>query len=126
MKPTSEMKGFNMVRVLLRASHGYITCGYYKDGMIKLDGTDIWIHPEEYESFVLLGEMEVIINKSGDGETPYLETSEVVVNREYNPNYGDDRICKCGHPYYRHFDPFEHMEAVGCKYCGCQQFEKAE
>lgn len=24
MKPTSEMKGFNMVRVLLRASHGYM------------------------------------------------------------------------------------------------------
>lgn len=44
---------------------------------------------------------------------------------DYNPNYGDDRLCVCGHPYHRHFDPYENMENVGCKYrgsCGCEGF----
>ncbi len=48
-------------------------------------------------------------------EKPYL-------NGHYNPNYGDHRVCKCGHTYNRHFDSYENMEPVGCKYCGCEQF----
>jgi len=53
---------------------------------------------------------------------PYLLTERVVIDRAYNPNYGDDRKCKCGHPYYRHFDSYENMEPVGCKYCSCDEF----
>ena len=30
-----------------------------------------------------------------------------------------DRLCKCGHPYYRHFDTYAEMDPVGCKYCHC-------
>jgi len=48
-------------------------------------------------------------------EKPYL-------NGIYNPNYGDSRVCKCGHAYSRHFDPYEGMDPVGCKYCGCEKF----
>ena len=55
-------------------------------------------------------------------EKPYLETKRVVIDRKYNPNYGDDRICQCGHTYYRHFDSYEDMEPVGCKYCQCYDF----
>lgn len=36
---------------------------------------------------------------------------------EYDENFGDDRPCECGHPYYRHFDPYDGMSPVGCKYC---------
>ncbi len=43
----------------------------------------------------------------------------------YNECYGDDRLCKCGHPYYRHFDSYEDMAPVGCKYCGCGEFKEA-
>lgn len=45
----------------------------------------------------------------------------------YDSNYGDDVMCQCGHPYYRHFDTYDKMSAVGCKYCGweCEQFQKA-
>ena len=47
----------------------------------------------------------------------------------YDPKYGDDRMCKCGHPYYRHFDTYDNMAPVGCKYCNhydeCQRFEEA-
>ena len=42
---------------------------------------------------------------------------------KYNPKFGDDRECECGHPYYRHFDTYEDMEACGCKYCGCYEFK---
>lgn len=44
----------------------------------------------------------------------------------YDPEFGDDRECKCGHTYYRHFDSYEDMEPVGCKYCGCSCFEDKE
>jgi len=38
----------------------------------------------------------------------------------YDKEFGDGRDCECGHPYYRHFDTYEDMAPVGCKYCGWQ------
>lgn len=57
---------------------------------------------------------------------PYIVTFSVNVHKEYNPHFGDDRECQCGHSYYRHFDSYEGMEACGCKYCGCYHFELAQ
>jgi hypothetical protein len=58
-------------------------------------------------------------------EPAYLITERVVIERKYNPKYGDKRLCKCGHTYYRHFDSYEGMEACGCKYCSCDEFSEA-
>lgn len=55
-------------------------------------------------------------------EKPYLE--KIHTEYLYNPNYGDDRTCICGHPYHRHFDSYEDMSNVGCKYCQCFDFEE--
>ncbi len=53
------------------------------------------------------------------------------VTPPYNPQFGDEKECvavdpetgeACGHPYYRHFDTYEDMLPVGCKYCGCRTF----
>jgi hypothetical protein len=55
-------------------------------------------------------------------DKPYLKIMKVEC--VYNPSYGDDRICKCSHAYYRHFDTYEEMSNVGCKYCGCHNFEE--
>ena len=46
----------------------------------------------------------------------------------YDREYGDNRLCKCGHPYYRHFDTYDGMKNVGCKYCGweCKGFDAAD
>lgn len=41
----------------------------------------------------------------------------------YDPDFGDDKICVCGHTYYRHFDSYENMSPVGCKYCECDKFK---
>jgi len=53
-------------------------------------------------------------------DSPYLIRYNAELN--YNPNFGDNRKCKCGHPYFRHFDPYEDNRAVGCKYCHCYTF----
>lgn len=57
---------------------------------------------------------------------PYISDYEVVTIRKYNPHYGDNRECECGHDYHRHFDSYENMEVVGCKYCGCGEFVEKE
>ncbi len=43
---------------------------------------------------------------------------------EYDSKFGDDKICTCGHVYYRHFDTYEGMAPVGCKYCYCDCFKE--
>ena len=53
----------------------------------------------------------------------YFKSLTIKVNYEYNPEYGDNKICECGHIYYRHFDSYENMEACGCKYCECSTFK---
>ena len=57
--------------------------------------------------------------------SPYLEYEYKKIIRKYNPKYGDDRVCICGHTYYRHFDSWEDMADCGCKYCGCNNFVEA-
>jgi len=59
-------------------------------------------------------------------EKPYIKevVVQTIITQKYNPNYGDNRICICGHPYHRHFDSYEGMEPVGCKYCQCYTFEE--
>lgn len=70
------------------------------------------------------------VNKSVDEEMteekPYITETITMQKKKYNPNYGDNRMCVCGHTYYRHFDAWNDMEAVGCKYCGCQEFVEEE
>jgi hypothetical protein len=41
---------------------------------------------------------------------------------KYDREYGSDRVCECDHPYHRHFDSYDHMSPVGCKYCRCHAF----
>ncbi|MDB4278021.1 hypothetical protein N9917_00165 [Deltaproteobacteria bacterium] len=60
-------------------------------------------------------------------QDPYITvTAEPEEKRAYNPEYGSDRLCGCGHVYYRHFDTYEGMEPVGCKYCQCYEFKEAK
>lgn len=76
--------------------------------------TDIW--GETYKARLI-----------GDKKGPYLIYSHTEIEYRYNPEYGDDRVCVCGHSYYRHFDSWENMSTSCCKYCGCEEFvEKTE
>jgi hypothetical protein len=42
--------------------------------------------------------------------------------KPYDPDFGDNKFCECGHPYHRHFDSYDDMAPVGCKYCCCERF----
>lgn len=46
------------------------------------------------------------------------------ISEQYDKDFGDDKLCKCGHPYHRHFDSYEDMEPTGCKYCKCLSFRE--
>jgi len=62
-----------------------------------------------------------------ESEKPYLIEEIIIKKRNYNTDYGDNRICECGHPYHRHFDfyAFDCRDA-GCKYCCCDTFVESE
>ena len=53
-------------------------------------------------------------------DKPYITKRKIVIERLYNTDFGDDKVCGCGHSYYRHFDTYEEMSDVGCKYCDCR------
>lgn len=55
-------------------------------------------------------------------EPKYIIQKRIVIDQYYNPNFGDNRICQCGHTYERHFDGYEDGRFVGCKYCACDDF----
>lgn len=50
-------------------------------------------------------------------EQPYISEVITIIEKKYNPKYGDSRICVCGHTYHRHFDTYDQMYPCGCKYC---------
>lgn len=66
------------------------------------------------DEFVRLIEQEEIVNYSG---TPPAISEEDQLAEQYDANFGDNKLCLCGHPYYRHFDTYDNMSAIGCKYC---------
>jgi len=57
-------------------------------------------------------------------EKPYITTRRTMTERKWNPKYPQDKECKCGHPYHRHFDSYEDMRNIGCKYCSCFFFKE--
>ena len=57
---------------------------------------------------------------------PYLRRRVSRTILSYNPNYTGPDLCRCGHSYDRHFDPYEDWAAVGCKYCPCATFKPSK
>lgn len=59
---------------------------------------------------------------------PYIITllthsNSITVVRAYNPKYdSNDKYCLCGHSYYRHFDSYERVSRMSCKYCLCHKY----
>lgn len=68
-------------------------------------------------------ESDGVVIQESHKDSPYLEKIYTVVERFYNPDYGDDRVCKCGHRYIEHFLIEDHYP-WGCCYCSCLRFEE--
>lgn len=47
------------------------------------------------------------------------------INRSWSPNHDQQAKCTCSHAYERHFDSYEDMYPIGCKYCECDTFTDA-
>lgn len=56
-------------------------------------------------------------------KTPYNYVVSVMIERGWNKHYNQSAKCQCGHEYNRHFDSYEEMDAIGCKYCICDEFK---
>lgn len=100
-----------------------------KDEIIIIDDSYLTLTEAESEGFMTATPME-IVNFIQDikGFKPVVPRKTFRINRTvhykdtYDPNFGDNRICVCGHTYARHFDPYEDNAPIGCKYCGCRHF----
>lgn len=67
------------------------------------------------------------VSQTRSGESPYVQTTvlHLTTTLEYNPEYGDARMCMCGHPYVKHFDLSENTHSTPCKWCTCEEFVEA-
>jgi len=82
----------------------------------RLDMVLLWYGYEPVRPRGYSIETEVYEDEDDEEEE---STSRVLPDfvRKYDPTYGDDKECECGHTYVRHFDPTEDYDPVGCKYC---------
>ena len=62
MKPISELKKHNMTRILLVNKHGYFEFGYYKDGMIQIEGE--WYQPELFTGWMSIQDLKNVTSVS--------------------------------------------------------------
>jgi hypothetical protein len=67
---------------------------------------------------------DYLLVKSLVRELLYIKESVSTIDKIYNPYFGSDNLCACGHPYYRHFDSYDDNYPVGCKYCECMTWKK--
>lgn len=79
----------------------------YNDRVELADGTAVYLQRDEFG-----GSLEVGGGAGG------------VARAAYDPQFGDERECACGHSYRRHFDTYANMRPVGCKYCGCATWQQ--
>lgn len=85
------------------------------------NGKKINIRKSEFMDFIAKHSQA---NKSKRNNAPYIIKVKVITEKHYNPNYGDNKKCKCGHSYEKHFDSYENMSPLGCKYCDCNNFKE--
>jgi uncharacterized protein YacL (UPF0231 family) len=74
------------------------------------------------EEIEILRREQATTTIEGDETSMYVIETRTIRLKKYNPKFGDDRKCECGHSYYRHFDWGDEDSGCSCKYCGCNDF----
>jgi len=77
-------------------------------GLLNYDDLDSWLNASQLTVIKALRDTARVLKDNGAPA--------------YDPEYGDRKICECGHEYNRHFDSYEDMAPMGCKYCFCYGF----
>lgn len=79
------------------------------------------------EMSLTLEQARILRYALADSEDPavieILSNLTEMIDRSWNPQHDQQTKCSCGHPYERHFDGYEDMYPIGCKYCECDTFE---
>jgi hypothetical protein len=104
---------------LLRIKEGLLKEAQYIDALVD---KKITIRLDEAGDQYIIEQDGKTIGTGGTREEVISVLNKLKINNDYDPNFGDDKVCKCGHTYYRHFDSYEDMRSVGCKYCWCHIF----
>jgi hypothetical protein len=73
------------------------------------------------ENAVLIRDLFMYLN---DDMRAIAASIDVQLRRMWDEGHDQDALCLCGHPYHRHFDSYEDMEPIGCKYCVCDTFRE--
>ena len=80
----------------------------------------------EVQATALLASLEALDSDALGCLAPVLTNLRLRVNESYRPDFGDHRECACGHDYERHFDSYDRMRPIGCKYCSCAHWRVSE
>jgi len=90
-------------------------------------GTSYLVTAEEDE---IIGTFLALMGEEGRISVPVTflrKLANALTDRSvrYDPKHGDNAKCAesgCDHTYERHFDTYDNMRAIGCKYCPCRTF----
>lgn len=84
----------------------------------------MWRGLTQIEIEAIRKEAEEFPNRVKEIINQLLEHVPVIGYAPYDPNFGDLKVCHCGHHYHRHFDSWEENRPVGCKYCECWHYHE--
>jgi len=99
-----------------------------KIGGTTLDADSVAKHiAEDKDTTDVLTDAKIVTLADGSN-APYIVTGQLQfhIKRVWNKDYQQNKECICGDSYARHFDPYERMAPVGCKYCECMEFRPKE
>lgn len=63
------------------------------------------------------------LNKNANPDKAYITQYYLGTKQVYNPEYGDNRTCVCGHKYIDHFSNERAGSVIGCRECSCSSFK---
>lgn len=90
-----------------------------------MEGDDAYLRIPASMELICIGEKPSLIQVYGQEYFENYEWTEMdlLPQAPYVPNWDpeedQERLCVCGHPYHRHFDSYDEMKPIGCKYCPC-------
>lgn len=97
----------------------------YEAAEVEVEVPDLKDIKGEHDYQVYPNLSEAILGLATDAVKDWKETGHRCHRPDFDLAYDgklDEKECICGHQYHRHFDSYDDMRPVGCKYCMCGFF----